>query len=194
MQPSTSTTSFEIHRELERKGLHIPGLLVPFIYQWNHTLTLLVLSSISLLYYVSELRRVSQRKPLPVIGFLSDKLTRSDHLDLAPIYLALGLAISAVALPFKAALAGALLVCFCDGVAAVVGMKFGRKRIFLLKKTYLGTAAFFVASLVVLYPLLGWHGTLLTALAASLIEAVCIEGIDNLFLPILGGLLARQFM
>lgn len=156
--------------------------------------TILALALICILYYFSEVRRLAQGKPLPIIGLLTDKLTRSTHLDFAPIYLAVGLGFAVVTLPFKAALAGALLVCLCDAVAAGIGMKFGKKRIILLRKTYLGTLAFFVTGILVLYPILGWKGALITAAVSSVIEALSIEGIDNLFLPILGGLLAKQFI
>lgn len=189
-----SFTDFEIKRELERKSLHIPGLMVPYIYQYAPYLTLMVLGLVSLLYYLSEVQRIKKGAPLPVIGYLTNKLTRSTHLDLAPIYLAVGLGIAAIALPFKAAMAGALLVCICDAVAAVVGMKFGKRRIFVIRKTYLGTLAFFIAAVLVLWPLLGWHGALITGAVSTVIEALAIEGIDNLFLPILGGVLAKQFL
>lgn len=194
MQASTSTTDFELKRELKRKSLHIPGLLVPFLYQWLPALTLIGLGLLSALYYFSELRRIVTGKALPVFGVLSEMLTRSTHLDLAPLYLAVGLSIAAVFLPFKAALAGALLVCLCDAVAAVVGMKFGRHKIILLKKTYLGTLAFFITAWLSLTPLLGWQGALTTAAVSTLIEALSIEGIDNLLLPILGGFIAKQFL
>jgi dolichol kinase len=192
--PSTSITDFEVRRELERKSLHLPGLFVPFLYQQAPFITIFGLTLISVLYYFSEVRRISKGTPLPIIGYLTDKLTRSAHLDLAPIYLAVGIGFAAMAFPFKAALAGAFLVCLCDGLAAVVGMKFGKHRIMFIKKTYLGTLAFFLAAVLSLFPLLGWQGTLITASVATLIEAMSIEGIDNLFLPILGGLLAQQFL
>lgn len=194
MPPSISTTPFELQRELKRKSLHLPGLLVPFLYRWQPLFTFIGLSFMSALYYFSELRRISKGNPLPVFGFLSERLTRSTHLDLAPIYLAVGLIIAAMFLPFKAALSGALLVCLCDAVAAVVGMKFGRHKIILLKKTYLGTLAFFITALVSLTPLLGWKGALSTAAISTFIEALSIEGIDNLLLPILGGFVAQQFL
>jgi len=191
---STFITSFEVRRELERKSLHIPGLTVPFLYQLWPKIILLALGAISVVYYFSEVRRVSKGRPLPIIGWLTDKLTRSPHLDLAPIYLAVGLGMAVVTLPFKAALAGAFLVCVCDAVAALVGMTFGKRRIFLIRKTYLGTTAFFVAGVLTLFPIIGWKGAVITAFVASIIEAISIEGIDNLFLPILGGLLAAQFL
>lgn len=189
-----SFTDFEIKRELERKSLHIPGLLVPYAYQYLPYLTLGILVLVSFIYYFSELRRINKGNPLPVIGFLTNKLTRSTHLDLAPIYLALGLGIAAVVFPFKAAMAGALLVCICDAVAAVVGMRFGRKRILMIRKTYLGTGAFFIAGVLVLWPLLGIRGALLTSGVSTLVEAIAVEGIDNLFLPIVGGALAKLFL
>jgi Dolichol kinase len=191
---STSPSSVEIHRELERKALHLPGLLVPWIYQHFPKVTVLGLGLISLVYYLSELRRVSHKSTLPLFGFLSKKLTRTSHLDFAPIFLAVGLCVASVFLPFKAAFSGALLACLCDAIAALVGMQFGRKRIFLTKKTYLGTLAFFLTATLSLLFILPWHGALLTALAASAIEAFSIEGIDNLLLPILGGMLAGLFL
>src|SRR5262249_34622813 len=120
--------------------------------------------------------------------------TRSEHLDLAPILLAVGLSIASHFLPLDAALAGALLACLCDAFAALIGMKFGKHKIIGLKKTYLGTLAFFISGILALVPLLGWKGALVTASVASVIEALSIEGVDNLLLPILGGLVARHFL
>lgn len=194
MPDSNLLTNFEFKRELKRKSLHLPGLMVPFAYQWQPYLTLLGLGLMSVLYYISELRRLSKTSPFPVIGFLSARLTRSDHLDLAPVYLAVGLGVGAMLLPIKAAFAGALLVCLCDGVAAVIGMKFGKHKIIFLKKTYLGTLAFFVAAMLSLVPLLGWQGALITAASASFVEALSIEGIDNFLLPVVGGMIAKQFL
>lgn len=151
-------------------------------------------AAVCALYYIAELRRLSQKPSLPIIGYLSERLTRSSHMDLAPIFLAVGLGIASHFLPLRAAFAGALLACLCDAFAALIGMKFGMRRIFFLKKTYLGTFAFFVSAVAVLIPLLGPQGALITAMVASLIEALSIEGVDNLLLPILGGVVARYFL
>ncbi len=194
MQALASPTSTEVRRELKRKSLHLPGLFLPFAFQHSPRLSALLLAVVVVLYYISELRRLSQKAPLPVIGYLSQTLTRSSHLDLAPIFLAVGLGIASYFFPLRAALAGALLACLCDAFAALIGMKFGKTRILFLKKTYLGTVAFFISALLVLIPLLGWRGALTTALAASAIEALSIEGVDNLLLPIFGGLIARYFL
>ncbi len=191
---SPISTETEVRRELKRKTLHLPGLMVPwFGHYWPRT-TLISLAVLSLIYYLSELRRLSDRTPLPLFGYLSARLTRHQHLDLAPIFLALGLGIASYYLPFRAALAGALLVCVCDAFAAMVGMKFGSWRIFGLKKTYLGTLAFFISAVLVLIPFLDWRWALVTAGTATLIEAISIEGIDNLLLPIIGGIMVNRLM
>ncbi|MCB1214218.1 MAG: hypothetical protein KDK66_01955 [Deltaproteobacteria bacterium] len=195
MQAYKSTTNFEVKWELKRKLLHLPGLLVPFLYAWQPHALLVALALISALYYFSELARLKKGKSFPLLGYLGEKLSRpSSHLDLAPIYLAVGLGISLLFLPFKAALVGTLLVCFCDAVAAVTGIQWGRRRIFVLKKTYLGSFAFFISAFLSLLLLLGWPGALVTALVATLVETFSIEGIDNLLLPILGGLVAQLFL
>ena len=194
MQASVSPTSTEVRRELKRKSLHLPGLCLPFAFHYAPKLSAALLALMVLVYYLAELRRVSNKPPLPLIGYLSQTLTRSSHLDLAPIFLAVGLGIASHFFPLKAALAGALLACLCDAFAALIGMKFGKTRILFLKKTYLGTAAFFLSALLALTPLLGLRGALTTALAASAIEALSIEGVDNLLLPIFGGLIARYFL
>lgn len=193
MQASMPNTSSEITRELKRKSLHLPGLLVPILYQQLPVLTLAGLILMSLLYYASELRRIAKRPPLPVIGYFTSRLTRSAHLDFAPMYLAIGLGLISVLFSLKEALAGALLVCLCDSLAAVVGMKFGRKNIFLTKKTYLGSLTFLMTALIVLTPWLGIKSALSIAVLSALIEAFSIEGIDNLLLPIVGALLAHYF-
>jgi len=194
MQVSASPTSTEVRRELKRKSLHLPGLLAPFSFQYYPRLSTALLALVCALYYLAELRRISNKPPLPVIGYLSERLTRSPHMDLAPIFLAVGLGIASHFLPLKAAFAGALLACLCDTFAALIGMTFGKQRIFFLKKTYLGTFAFFVSAIVALIPLLGMEGALITAAVTSVIEALSIEGVDNLLLPILGGVVARYYL
>ncbi|MFO1463692.1 MAG: hypothetical protein U1F66_07925 [bacterium] len=174
--------------------MHLPGLLAPFAFHYYPRLSTTLLAIVCGLYYFAELRRISEKPPLPVIGYLSERLTRSPHMDLAPIFLAVGLGIASHFLPLRAAFAGALLACLCDTFAALIGMTFGRTRIFFLKKTYLGTLAFFLSAIVALIPLLGMEGALVTAAVASVIEALSIEGVDNLLLPILGGVVARHYL
>jgi len=194
MQASASLTSTEVRRELRRKSLHLPGLLVPFAFQAMPRVSTVVLGLVCILYYTAELRRISEKPSLPFIGYLSERLTRSPHMDLAPIFLAVGLGTASHFLPLRAAFAGALLACLCDGFAALIGMTYGKHRIFFLKKTYLGTLAFFITAVLSLIPILGVQGAFITAAITSLIEALSIEGVDNLLLPILGGLVARHFL
>jgi dolichol kinase len=189
-----SHSSIEIRREIVRKSLHLPGLLIPVAGQFHPWLTLIGVLLVSSLYLLSEQLRRTQKNPLPVFGVLTQKLTRNGRVDPAPVFLALGLGFSAFFLPWRAALAGAVLVCVCDGIAAVVGMRWGRRHWPWGPKTLLGSTAFFLAALVLLLPILRWEGALVTALAGTVLESLSIKGIDNFLLPIVGGLVAKYFL
>ncbi len=167
----------EVKKEILRKSLHLPGLGVPFLFTWQASFTLTLLFLLSLFYLVNEWFRVH-------------KLTRSPDIDLAPIYLALGLGLSTFFFPFRAALVGALLVCGGDVLAAIVGVQWGKKKIPLTNKTYLGSFTFLISSFCFLTLILGWKPALMIAFITSFIEVFSKRGLDNLFLPIVGGFLA----
>lgn len=183
--------SIDVRRELLRKSLHLPGLAIPFLGHYLPWPTLIACLLLSFLYLLSEQLRLTQKQTLPLFGALTRKLTRNGGLDLAPVFLALGLGFASFFLPLRAALAGAILVCICDGLAAVVGMKWGEKRWPWGSKTYLGSSVFFLAAFLFLWPLLSWEGALATAAAGMALEAVSFRGIDNFLLPLIGGLVAR---
>jgi len=187
-------SSINVRREIFRKSLHLPGLLVPFAAQYSIAATLSVLTALSLLYLLSESFRLKQKSALPVFGQLGAALTRSTSLDLAPILLALGLGLTALIFPLRAALAGAVLVCVCDGLAAIVGMKWGRWRWPWGNKTFLGSTVFLTSALLILFAWLPWKACLVVALSGTLIESISAKGLDNLVLPIFGAWLARYFL
>ncbi len=190
MRPSASLSSTEILREIQRKALHLPGLIVPWLGSHFPNAVLFGSIGISLLYLLSEQMRLRERTPLPIFGPLTRRLTRSEGMDLAPVFLALGLGFSAYFFPLKAALAGAILTCLCDGIAAVIGMKFGRHRLPVGNKSWEGSVGFFFSAAIFLLPVLPWRWALLVAGAGTVVEALSIRGIDNLLLPIIGAWLA----
>lgn len=81
-----------------------------------------------------------------------------------------------------------------DGLAAVFGKRFGRSnkyRIFGHSKSLVGTATFFVASLLILVSLnpylpmrLDLLAMLVISLLASLVENAGVRGLDNLLVPL----------
>lgn len=187
--------SSEIKREILRKSLHLPGLFVPLLYSYIPKLTLSLLFSLSMIYLINEWFRIHQKKsPIFIANYLSSQLTRSSKLDLAPVYLSLGLGLTVFFFPFKAALAGALLVCGGDVLAAIVGMQWGKHKIFLTQKTYLGTLTFFISSFLFLSLILGWKIALPISIISSFIEVFSAKGLDNFFLPIVGSFLTFKLL
>jgi len=91
-------------------------------------------------------------------------------------------------------MAAVLQMSLADGLAAVVGTRFGnhtRYMIFGHTKSVYGTATFFIVSMAILAVFSVYSGTALSlpvisalALIASLAENVSVEGIDNLVVPV----------
>ena len=90
--------------------------------------------------------------------------------------------------------AALLYMSLADGLAAIVGTKFGKKTryyVFGHAKSAAGTLAFFVVALVILggyavvthQPASVWY--LAIAAAAAALENVAIRGLDNLLVPLL---------
>ncbi len=191
---SSENTNAFLKRELQRKSLHLPGLLIPLVYNKWPQIMLLGFLGLSIAYMISEWLRIRDHRPLPILGNIVPRLIRADHFDLAPLYFALGLGVTSVILPMRAAFAGAVLLCLCDSVAALVGMKWGKRKILHFKKSYAGSSAFFFSAFAALLPVLGWAGSLTTAAISTLVELISQRGIDNLLLPLVGGLVAQQFL
>lgn len=96
--------------------------------------------------------------------------------------------------PLHAATAGVLAMGYGDGIAGLVGHRFGRRRLPGSEKTWLGTVVMFIITgIVVTGVLLGWRisgGTggkilliLSTALIAAVLEAISPYGLDNVAVP-----------
>lgn len=94
--------------------------------------------------------------------------------------------------------AAALLhMSLADGMAAVVGVTYGRRtqyQVFGHPKSILGSSTFFIISLAILFGYsavsghsLSWGFVVALATATTAIENVGIEGIDNLLVPLLVG-------
>jgi dolichol kinase len=95
--------------------------------------------------------------------------------------------------------ASLLQMSLADGLAAIVGTRFGGRHKYLVfghPKSLIGTATFFVVSLVILIafsphlgPSLGIGLIVGTSLLASMIENVGINGADNLLVPLVVALI-----
>lgn len=118
------------------------------------------------------------------------------------VFFPLGIAALAVACPSKLPFAfGVLVLGVCDGLAALVGERFGRRVVPLVqtRKTLWGTSTFLVAcfalGVLLLLPTGGVSVSYALAAAAAMalvltpVELFLTYGLDNLVLPTVAGLL-----
>jgi len=173
------------HNEFSRKFIHITvGTFVafwPFFLSWN------------------EIRLLALGFVLMVVLSKWLHIFKSIHSVQRPtwgeVYFALVVGLLTFVTHSKGIYAASLLqMSLADGLAAVVGVNFGkshRYKVFGHPKSYLGTLTFFVTSLILLggYVLTGhdlatWHLVGLSILA-TIGENLAVAGLDNLLIPLL---------
>jgi phytol kinase len=96
-------------------------------------------------------------------------------------------------------MAALLQMALADGMAAIVGIRYGRKQnysIFGHTKSLVGTLAFFVTSIIILLGFSHFSGINLefrwiigASILASLLENLSVQGLDNLLVPLMTTLL-----
>ncbi|MEI7682755.1 MAG: hypothetical protein WCJ24_00445 [Candidatus Saccharibacteria bacterium] len=111
----------------------------------------------------------------------------------------IGVGISALIMPAPIVFSAAILhLSVADGLAAVIGKKYGKNHQYKIgnySKTLAGTLAFFLTSLIIVYITVILSGSQITLalvplliclpLAATAVENIAIAGTDNIFVPLL---------
>lgn len=185
--------------ETSRKLFHIGGGLTTLSFPWLFAspwpvilLALVTIPSLLALKYIRAFK-----------GNLGSVLYRVERASFGELYFPLS-----VCLLFVFArshpllyLSPLLILALADPAAAFVGERYGRWRYMIVRgrKSIEGSLAFLlIAFACVLAPLLIFRAArpgeamliaLLVAMLVTLAEAVAWEGLDNLFIPVLGGLL-----
>lgn len=175
-----------VHDEFSRKFVHITvGSFVafwPFFLDWN------------------EIKLLSIAFIVVVLASKKLKVFQAIHSVQRPTHgeLFFALAVGALALISQNEwiyMAAVLQMSLADGLAAVVGTRFGNQTRYMVlghTKSIHGTLTFFIVSVAILIVFTAFSGIILSlpiimglALAASLVENVSVEGIDNLLVPVL---------
>jgi dolichol kinase len=178
------------HGELSRKFVHVVvGCFVAF---WPFFLTWHQIELLSLAFLIV----VSLSKIL--------RIFRAIHSVQRPTWgevcFALSVGIVAIATHDKwIYMASLLQMGLADGLAAVIGVQFGRRNSYVFlghSKSLAGTLTFFLTSVVILSAYSHYSGDHLSALvmtalalAASILENASVQGIDNLAVPLMTALL-----
>jgi dolichol kinase len=184
--------SSELKSELVRKGIHLLIALVPFFASLDRSHTALLVMAGILFYAWAESMRFLGFSP-PLISSVTESVLRDreyGRFAAGPVTLGLGALLALLLFPPGIAAASIYALAFGDSAATLVGRFLGRLRpAFLAGKSLEGIIACFAASFLSAYIVLrSWKSALAMGLAAILVDALPLEDLDNLLLPLAAGL------
>ena len=185
--------ALSLSAETRRKSIHFFTALIPVSYFFFLSKEQIVVICIilSMGFAAADLMRMYNRTAGTVfMKIFSDLLRdpeRSGRFTGATL-LFVGLTVSALVFSKQIAVTSMLFLTLADPVAALIGKRWGRRRIF--QKTILGSSGFFSTAVVVTILVWGfsWQGILVAALAAC-IELLPVPVNDNLTIPVFSGVL-----
>jgi dolichol kinase/phosphoserine phosphatase len=188
-------------REFFRKSIHVTGSIFPFIAHQHRTIALAVLGGVIFLYLLSEILRLLGVS-IVFLSYITKRAQRGVEtrgIIFGPVLLALGMILTIIIFDYRVYLPAILIVSISDTISALVGLRFGRIRIFGLKnRTVIGSTLFFLSAAVILFLTLSASSMtaisttsssmtaliLTTAVIAALIELIPFYNIDNFFIPV----------
>ncbi|CAB3288585.1 Phosphatidate cytidylyltransferase [Methanocaldococcus lauensis] len=170
-------------RELYRQTIHlIAGVLISFsvlIFKKLLIIPLFVSVIVGIFLYF-----LCKKLYIPIISDLLNLCKREGENGEGAIYFAVGLLISLIFInDIKAIFFGTLVFAIGDSLATIVGIN-GKIKIKYFDKTIEGFLAFFISSLLILFPFYGIYGIFVSLLAAFfefISKKIKID--DNLYLP-----------
>jgi dolichol kinase len=181
----------EVKTEIIRKSIHFLIALSPLMASVNRTFTVFFLMAGTLLYSYLETLRFSGIM-VPFISSLTAVASRSrdkGRFVLGPVTLGLGALLALLLYPSPAASIAIYALAFGDGFASLAGKIFGRtKPAFLYGKSLEGSLACFAAVFISAWQVSrNFHISLVAAFAGALAEALPLEDLDNLVIPLVVG-------
>lgn len=195
-QPRIGTLS-GLKGEFIRKSLHMTIALVPAIATVAGVFsTLALLAAGVLAYTAAEYVRLQGHSVVFIssVTILASRERDRGHFVAGPVTLGIGTMLALLLYPAPAAFLAIYALAFGDGLAALIGRAFGTIQI--LPGTSLeGSLACFVAVYAAAYVVTGrLTESIVLALAATMLEALPTNDMDNIILPVGVGLLATLIL
>ena len=191
---SQTPTVDELLVEVFRKTIHLSSALtVIFAERW-YTITLAGIAGISVIYCISELLRMHGYE-LWIIGHITRYASRKrdkGRFVLGPLTLAGGVFFALLLFPMHTAKIAIFALAFGDGLASLIGKRFGKIRLAFFKdKTVAGSLTCFTAVFLSSFAVSGnFLKSLILGVAGAGIEMLPLKDYDNLLIPIAIGFLA----
>jgi len=184
----------ELLVEVFRKTIHLSSAcIIVFAEHWYRA-TIAGIIAISLIYCLSELLRM-HRHELCLIAKITRYASRTrdkGRFVLGPLTLAGGVLAALLLFPLHTAKIAVFALAFGDGLASLVGKRFGKiKLAFFKDKTVAGSLACFFAVFLSSFAVSKslWKSLIIGA-AGACIEMLPLKDYDNLLIPIAIGFLA----
>ena len=184
----------ELLVEVLRKTIHLSSALtVVFADRW-YTITIAGIAGISVFYCISEFLRMRGYE-LGIIAHITRYASRKrdkGRFVLGPLTLAGGIALALLLFPMHTAKIAIFALAFGDGLASLIGKRFGKIRLAVFKdKTVAGSLACFAAVFISSFAVSGnfWK-SLILGIAGAGIEMLPLKDYDNLLIPMAIGYFA----
>ena len=184
----------ELLVEVFRKTIHLSSALtVVFAERW-YTPTVIGIIGISILYCISEFLRMHGHELYLITNITRYASRKRDkgRFVLGPLTLAGGVLAALLLFPIHTAKIAIFALAFGDGLASLVGKRFGKIRLaFFKNKTVAGSLTCFAAVFLSTFAVSGnfWK-SLILGLAGAGIEMLPLKDYDNLLIPVAIGFLA----
>ena len=183
-----------IHSEILRKVIHISCAFFPMIYLlWLSKEQIVILCGlITCGFFVAEIVRFKSVTGEKIFNYLFKSLLREKEKSTSltgATWLFMAITITFWLFSKKIAVASIFVVTIADSLAAIIGKRYGRKKMF--DKSWLGSSVFLISTtviLLILFPLLGYKA-LLFAVPIAFLEALSLPVNDNILIPIFAGAL-----
>jgi len=186
----------DIAKELFRKSIHVCSAFIPLLLQIARIPVLFALAAALVLYSIFELLRL-KGKNIPLVSSITAAAARKrdeNRFVLGPVTLCGGIILASLLFEPFAASIGIYALAFGDGLASLAGKLFGKVKIpFTQGKTVAGSltcfAAIFISCFLVCF---NAKIALCVASVGMFIELMPLKDLDNLFIPIILGMVAQS--
>ncbi|MDR2802879.1 MAG: phosphatidate cytidylyltransferase [Treponema sp.] len=185
----------EFKSEFVRKAIHFLIALTPMLAAASHDFAVAMLTLGIIFYIYLESLRLSGFE-VPFFSAVTRKAARprdKNRFVLGPVTLGIGALTALLLLPAEAAKIAIYALAFGDGFASLIGRVFGHIRpAFMLGKSVEGSFSCFFSVLI-----MSWQvcrdvkASVITALAATICEALPLEDYDNIVIPLAAGIAAK---
>ncbi len=180
-------TNYKI-KELVRKSIHLCAALVPSLLSVARVPVLCALCAVLIFYCIAEFLRMKGISVF-IVSVITETASRKrdeNRFVLGPVFLALGVLITAVLFRPDAAAVGIYALAFGDGLASLAGKLFGITVIpHTAGKTVVGSLTCFTAIFLSTWAVCkDTFAALIIAVCGMCIELLPLKDFDNLIIPI----------